>query len=122
MNSPGPSHLAAAGLRIRQMSRDELRRTCGRSGQRRKWQISNSGGLYPVFSRYGRELFFRTEDNRIMDAAYTAKGESFAADKPRVWSEKNIGDTPLWGEYEVAPDGKHLVALMPVQGKEAQRA
>ena len=53
-----------------------------------KWQVSNSGGLYPVFSRNGRELFFRTEDNRIMVAAYTGKGDSFAADKPRVWSEK----------------------------------
>ena len=25
-----------------------------------KWQISNSGGAYPVWSRNGRELFFRT--------------------------------------------------------------
>ena len=26
-----------------------------------KWQISNSGGIYPVWSRNGRELFFRTD-------------------------------------------------------------
>jgi eukaryotic-like serine/threonine-protein kinase len=62
-----------------------------------KWQISNNGGLYPVFSRNGRELFFRTEDNRIMVAAYTGKGDSFVADKPRVWSEKKMGDTGLNG-------------------------
>src|SRR6202022_4157356 len=70
-----------------------------------KWQISNNGGVYPVFSRNGRELFFRSEDNRIMVAAYTGKGDSFAADKPRVWSEKRIADTGLGGiNYDVAPD------------------
>jgi dipeptidyl aminopeptidase/acylaminoacyl peptidase len=33
-----------------------------------KWQISNAGGAYPVWSRNGRELFFRNLDNRIMVA------------------------------------------------------
>ena len=56
-----------------------------------KWQISNSGGTYPMWSRNGRELFFETLDNHIMVAAYTVKGDSFVADKPRVWSEKQIG-------------------------------
>jgi hypothetical protein len=40
------------------------------------WRVSNSGGAHPVWSRKGRELFFRTEDNRIMAATYKAK--SFA--------------------------------------------
>ena len=56
-----------------------------------KWQISNSGGMYPMWSRNGHELFFETLDNHIMVAAYTVKGDSFVADKPRVWSEKQIG-------------------------------
>ena len=56
-----------------------------------KWQISNSGGTYPMWSRNGHELFFETLDNHIMVAAYTVKGDSFVADKPRVWSEKQIG-------------------------------
>ena len=57
-----------------------------------KWQISNSGGAYPMWSRNGHELFFETLDNHIMVAAYTVKGDSFVADKPRVWSEKQLGD------------------------------
>ena len=56
-----------------------------------KWQISNSSGLYPMWSRTGQELFFETADNHIMVAAYLVKGDSFVADKPRVWSEKQIG-------------------------------
>ena len=42
-----------------------------------KWQISNSGGAYPMWSRNGHELFFEALDNRIMVAAYTVKGDSF---------------------------------------------
>src|SRR5215831_15274538 len=52
-----------------------------------KWQISNGGCMYPVFSRNGRELFFRTLDYQIMVATYSTKGNSFQADKPRMWSE-----------------------------------
>jgi serine/threonine protein kinase/Tol biopolymer transport system component len=88
-----------------------------------KWQVSNSGGVYPVFPRNGRELFFRTEDNRIMVAAYTGKGDSFAADKPHVWSEKRIADSGLNGlNYDVASDGKRIAALMPVETPETQKA
>ena len=46
-----------------------------------------------MWSRNGHELFFETLDNHIMVAAYTVKGDSFVADKPRVWSEKQIGGT-----------------------------
>ena len=87
-----------------------------------KWQISNSGGVYPVWSRNGRELFFRTEDNQIMVAGYTVKGDSFVADKPRVWSEKKIADLGLLPNYDLAPDGKRIAALMPVDTPEGQKA
>ena len=48
-----------------------------------KVQISNAGGMMPVWSRNGHELFYRTEDNRIMVANYIVKGGTFVADKPR---------------------------------------
>ena len=81
-----------------------------------KWQISNGNGIYPEWSRSGRELFFRTDDNHIMVAAYTVKGDSFAADKPRVWSEKPIANSgPAGTNYDVAPDGKRIVALMAAE-------
>ncbi len=83
-----------------------------------KWQISNDGGLYPVFSRNGRDLFFRTEDNRIMAASYTVKADSFIADKPRVWSEKRLANVGIVGSYDPAPDGKRIAGLMPVEDLE----
>jgi Tol biopolymer transport system component len=87
-----------------------------------KWQISNSGGVYPEWSRNGHELFFRTEDSQIMVASYTVKGDSFVADKPRVWSEMKIANVGLLANYDVAPDGKRIVALMPARTREDQKA
>jgi len=85
-----------------------------------RWQISNSGGMYPLWSHNGHELFFRTEDNQIMVASYTVKGDSFVVDKPRVWSEKRIANIGLQANYDLAPDGKRIAAIMPAETVEAQ--
>jgi serine/threonine-protein kinase len=93
------------------------------SGPGGKWQISNSGGIFPVWARNGRELFFRSEDNHVMAAAYIVKGDSFIADKARVWSPKMIADIGQAGtNFDVSPDGKRVAALMPVEGLEEQKA
>jgi Tol biopolymer transport system component len=88
-----------------------------------KWQISNSGGTYPMWSRNGHELFFETLDNHMMVAAYTVQGDSFVAEKPRVWSEKQLGvGAVVSRNADPAPDGKRIVALVPVETAEAQKA
>ena len=93
------------------------------SGLGGKWQISNSGGTYPEWSRTARELFFRTADNQIGVAAYTVRGDSFVADKPRMWSEKPLAQTLNNGSnYNLAPDGKRFVVFMPAKAPEAQQA
>jgi serine/threonine-protein kinase len=89
-----------------------------------KWQISNTGGMYPVWSGNGHELFFRTEDNRIMVATYAAKEDSFVPDKARVWSDKQLANLGPIGvnNYDLAPDGKRIAALMSVESLEARQA
>jgi Tol biopolymer transport system component len=87
-----------------------------------KWQISDSGGGYPEWSRNGRELFFRNADNQIAVSAYTVKGDSFVADKPRVWSEKHLATAVGGGmNYNVAPDSKRAVVFMPVEATPQQQ-
>jgi serine/threonine protein kinase len=90
-------------------------------GKQGKWQISNNGGLVPEWAHNGHELFFRTLDNQIMVASYTVRGDSIVADKPRVWSDKRIADVGLFPNYDLAPDGKRVAALMPVETPEAQQ-
>jgi len=88
-----------------------------------KWQISNAGGAYPVWSGNGHELFFRAQDNRIMVATYAAKGDSFVPDKTRMWSDRPLANLGVVGvsNYDLAPDGKRIAALMPVETPEAQQ-
>jgi eukaryotic-like serine/threonine-protein kinase len=94
----------------------------GPPGTGGKWQVSNSGGVFPFWSRNGRELFFRTEDNRVMAASYTVRGDSFVAERPRVWSDKRLAAASLGPNYDLAPDGKRIAALMPAEAPEAQPA
>jgi hypothetical protein len=88
-----------------------------------KWQISSAGASYPMWSRSGHELFFESLDDRIMVAGYTVQGDSFFADKPRLWSEKALANTVNFSRnVDLAPDGKHVVALMTAEGGETQQS
>ena len=46
-----------------------------------------------------------------MVAGYTATGDSFAAGKPRPWSEKRILGLGAATNADLAPDGKRFVVL-----------
>jgi hypothetical protein len=72
----------------------------------------------PIWSRNGRELFYRTEDQRIMVANYTARGELFLADKPRVWFGKQLANLGLTINFDLAPDGKHFLMLVSAESPE----
>jgi hypothetical protein len=58
-------------------------------------------------------FFYDLPDDRMMVASYSVKAGQFVAEKPRIWSDMSltavsasIGAT----QYDVAPDGKRLVA------------
>jgi hypothetical protein len=58
-----------------------------------------------------------------MVVAYTVKGDSFVADEPRVWSDKQLADPGVVGiNYAPSPDGKRIAALMPAESPEDQKA
>ena len=78
-----------------------------------RWQISTSGGAFPVWSRDGRELLFRAGDLRVMTVSYTARGDSFIAGKPSPWSDLRTMDSGSLFSWDIAPDGKRLAAFMP---------
>jgi serine/threonine-protein kinase len=83
-------------------------------------QISNAGGVMPVWSQNGHELFYRTEDQRIMVTNYTVKEGKFLADKPRVWFAKQLANMGLTINYDLAPDAKRFAVVMPAQAQEPQ--
>ncbi len=75
-----------------------------------------------VLSKNGRDLFYRTEDGRIMVATYTVRGDTFVAGKPRVWADKRLANTGLTPNFDLAPDGKRFVVLMTAEGPESSDA
>jgi serine/threonine-protein kinase len=84
----------------------------------RQVQVSNAGGIMPFWSLKKNELFYRTEDQRIMVANYTVKGDSFIPQRPRLWYSKRIANVGNAGNLDVAPDGKRFVVLMPAEATE----
>ena len=79
------------------------------------WIVSVGGGSMPAWSPSGRELFYKTFDQRVMVVSYTTTADSFAAGKPRAWSVRALADTGTYPNYDVAPDGKRLAVLMPIE-------
>jgi eukaryotic-like serine/threonine-protein kinase len=86
------------------------------TGQGSRWQISNRGGAFPVWSRSGRELLYQSGD-QVMTASYTVKGDSFVAEKPRVWVAKLGGALA----FDLAPDGKRALVLAPAETPDAPK-
>jgi len=76
-------------------------------------QISNAGGILPMWSQNGHELFYRAEDQRIMVVNYTVRGDSFVPEKPRVWFGKQLVNIGLAANLDLAPDGKRFIVLVP---------
>ena len=71
------------------------------------------GAAHPIWSRNGRELFFENPtDGRIWVATYTAKGDTFIPDKPRLWSDAQILEVnrQYWN-LDLMPDSKRFAVF-----------
>jgi serine/threonine-protein kinase len=78
-----------------------------------KWQVSNGGGAFPIWSKSGKQLFFRTVQQpfNVMVAEYRAVGNSFQNDKPQIWSPGTVVARGAAWTYDLAPDGKRFAVL-----------
>jgi Tol biopolymer transport system component len=86
-----------------------------------RWQISTGGGLFPLWSRDGRELLFQTLDQRVMAVSYTTHGDSFIPGKPRAWSEARLRNIPTFSTYDLAPDGNSIAAILADDNANGQK-
>ena len=76
-------------------------------------QISDSPSAFPVWSPNGRELFYRTGDQRIMVVDYTVKGDAFETGKPRPWVGQLLADVGNNRPYDLSPDGRRFAVFTP---------
>ena len=77
-----------------------------------KWLVSTGTGRLPIWSRNGKELFYQTlTDFRLMVAKYTAKGDTFTPETPRLWSDTPVVNSGTAPNADLAPDGKRLLVF-----------
>jgi hypothetical protein len=59
----------------------------------------------------------------VMATAYTVQGNSFVAEKPRQWSEKQLSNLANNSRnIDLAPDGKRFAVILPVEQLGSQQA
>jgi serine/threonine-protein kinase len=88
-----------------------------------RWQISESGAKFPVWSRSRSELFYVNSDNRIMVVSYKADRHSFVPEKPRQWSPAPLfrpSNNALWN-LDITPDGRRFVVLAPPESRSEEQ-
>jgi serine/threonine-protein kinase len=92
-----------------------------------KWQVSDGGGDWPLWSRDASELIYRTEDG-LMSAAVTTENGSFRADRPKPlasggWQNRQVGIAvagSIFSDYEITPEGDRFVILQGGDGQATQ--
>jgi len=52
-------------------------------------------------------------------ASYTVNGDTFVAEKPRVWIPMLGAASILGSAWDLAPDGKRVAVLTPVESADA---
>jgi eukaryotic-like serine/threonine-protein kinase len=80
--------------------------------------ISTDGGNEPVWSRTGRELFYRSGD--AMMAVDITAGPGFAAGRPKRLFERPFESSlTFWANYDVASDGQRFLMVKRLDQDEA---
>jgi Tol biopolymer transport system component/tRNA A-37 threonylcarbamoyl transferase component Bud32 len=79
-----------------------------------RWQITAQGGIEPKWQHDGRELYYLALDGKLMAVPVTP-GPAFQAGSPSVLFQTPLvvtrGQTPRDRRYDVAPDGRFLIAV-----------
>jgi Tol biopolymer transport system component len=83
-----------------------------------KWRVSIDGGTFPTWSRAKPELFYGTDDGRIMVVSTSVDGESFHAGRPRLWSETRFGARAS-RMFDLHPDGERFAVAPAAQPQPA---
>lgn len=83
-------------------------------------RVSVNGGRIPSWSPNGRDLFYRTDDQRIMVTTYKESEEAFVPGVPRAWSRGVLGDTGVLANFDASFGGDRIAALVPAADQDQQ--
>jgi hypothetical protein len=78
-----------------------------------KWQISTNGGITPIWSRDGRELYFISADNKMMAVEIKTPGGKFQASVPKPLFD--VRPLPVNAKFDVSKDRRFLIPTLVEQ-------
>src|SRR5690348_2471730 len=80
-------------------------------------EVSTAGGFWPRWRRDGRELFYRSLDNKLMSVEIAEQGSRLIVGKVQELFQTELPSIGVGG-FDVAADGKEFITL----GMDAQQA
>ena len=95
-----------------------VRSKCGVNGCGDEIQVSQRGGRIAQWLPGGREIVYRTDDQRLMVVDYQVKNGMFIPGTPKEWTQVRLGDTGVISNFDVYRD--RILGLVPEE-KEAER-
>jgi hypothetical protein len=76
-----------------------------------KWQVSSTGGEWPVWRADGRELYYVSQGSEVTAVAVREDGSTFEFDAPRTLFQASV--LGGYGErYGATADGRRFLVLV----------
>jgi tricorn protease-like protein len=79
-----------------------------------RWQVTSDGGMHPLWSRDGGELFFIAADGMMMSARIEP-GLTFSHARPIPLFPASQYHVNVARNYDVSPDGKRFLMVKNAQ-------
>jgi eukaryotic-like serine/threonine-protein kinase len=79
-----------------------------------KWQVSSGGGSEPRWSADGKEIFYLSQDNKLMSAQIQEKPGSIVVGNAKALFQASGSLTSAASSYDVTSDGKKFIVALSV--------
>jgi serine/threonine-protein kinase len=79
-------------------------------GPDRRWQVSSQGGTQPLWSRNGREIFYRVA-NRMMVVDVSAGVDHILSQARQLFDQRFVFQNVTLANYDVSLDGQRFVMI-----------
>jgi Tol biopolymer transport system component len=76
-----------------------------------RWQVSNGGAYEVRWKGDGKELYYESQDGKVMAAAIQAGAQDIRAETPRVLFAADF-QTGALHEFDVTPDGQRFLLIL----------
>jgi serine/threonine protein kinase/Tol biopolymer transport system component len=86
-----------------------------------KWQISAGGASNVVWSKTTGEIYFVTPNGEMLVASGAADGNSFRAEKPRLWTNGHFAFAGVSRVFDLHPDGARFAMAPAAQMSDAKQ-